>query len=151
MKRAGTFADEFETCFFFVSDIGLHTRMYRDKLWLHAASLKSGAELAGIDAQILDASGNIIASAKTDGDGNALIPYELKAQHVLVARSGKDVSILPFNQPALDLSDFQVSGRKQEWFDVFAWSAAICIARAKPCACPPCCAIMTASRSSRSR
>ena len=41
---------------------------------------------------------------------------------MLVARSGKDVSILPFNQPALDLSDFQVAGRKQEWFDVFAWS-----------------------------
>ena len=42
MKRAGTFHDQFETSFFFVSDIGLHTRVYHDKLWLHTASLKSG-------------------------------------------------------------------------------------------------------------
>ena len=122
MKRAGTFHDQFETSFFFVSDIGLHTRVYRDKLWLHTASLKSGDASSGVDVQILDAAGNAIATGKTDGDGNATLAYELKSEHVLVARSGKDVSILPFNQPALDLSDFQVSGRKQQWFDVFAWS-----------------------------
>ncbi len=122
MKRAGTFHDQFETSFFFVSDIGLHTRVYRDKLWLHTASLKSGEASSGVDVQILDASGESVATAKTDGDGNATLPYELKSEHVLVARSGKDVSILPFNQPALDLSDFQVAGRKQQWFDVFAWS-----------------------------
>jgi uncharacterized protein YfaS (alpha-2-macroglobulin family) len=122
MKRAGTFHDQFETSFFFVSDIGLHTRLYHDKLWLHTASLKSGDAQSGVDVQILDSSGDAVATAKTDGDGNALIAYELKSDHVLVARNGKDVSILPFNQPALDLSDFQVAGRKQEWFDVFAWS-----------------------------
>jgi uncharacterized protein YfaS (alpha-2-macroglobulin family) len=122
MKRAGTFHDQFETSFFFVSDIGLHARVYRDKLWLHTASLKSGEASSGIEVQILDASGDAVATAKTDGDGNATVPYELKSGHVLVARSGKDVSILPFNQPALDLSDFQVAGRRQQWFDVFAWS-----------------------------
>jgi uncharacterized protein YfaS (alpha-2-macroglobulin family) len=122
MKRTGTFHDQFETSFFFVSDIGLHTRVYRDKLWLHTASLKSGEISSGVEVQILDASGEAVATAKTDGDGNATLAYELKSEHVLVARSGKDVSILPFNQPALDLSDFQVAGRKQQWFDVFAWS-----------------------------
>ncbi|HEX6833735.1 MAG TPA: alpha-2-macroglobulin family protein, partial [Rudaea sp.] len=122
MKRAASFSQEFETSFFFVSDIGLHTRVYRDKLWLHAASLKSGEPLGGIDVQILDGNGSAVVSGKSDGGGNVLVPYELKAAHVLVARSGKDVSILPFNQPALDLSDFAVAGRKQEWFDVFAWS-----------------------------
>jgi alpha-2-macroglobulin len=122
MKRSGSFSQEYETSFFFVSDIGMHTRVYRDKLWLHAASLKSGEPLSGVDVQIVDGSGNSVVKGKTDGDGNVTVTYELKAEHVLVARSGQDVSILPFNQPALDLSDFAVSGRKQEWFDVFAWS-----------------------------
>ena len=40
----------------------------------------------------------------------------------MVARHGNDTSMLPFNQPALDLSEFQVAGRKQAWFDVFTWS-----------------------------
>jgi len=122
MKRAGSFSDEHETSFFFVSDIGLHTRAYKDALFVHAASLKSGEPLGGVELSILDAKGESVVAGKTDADGNAQLAYELKAEQVLVARSGKDVSLLPFNQPALDLSDFAVAGRKQAWFDVFGWS-----------------------------
>ncbi|NCT67980.1 MAG: alpha-2-macroglobulin family protein [Rhodanobacteraceae bacterium] len=122
MRRAGSFSEEYETSFFFVSDIGLHTRAYKDALFVHAASLKSGAALNGIELAVLDAKGGTVVAGNTDADGNAQLAYALKADQVLVARSGKDVSLLPFNQPALDLSDFAVAGRKQAWFDVFAWS-----------------------------
>ncbi|HSX61887.1 MAG TPA: alpha-2-macroglobulin [Tahibacter sp.] len=122
MKRAGSFTGEWETSYFFVSDIGLHTRAYREQLFVHAASLKSGAALSGVSLSILDAKGESVLDAQTDADGNALLNYRLTPDQVLVARSGEDVSLLPFNQPALDLSDFAVAGRRQEWFDVFAWS-----------------------------
>jgi uncharacterized protein YfaS (alpha-2-macroglobulin family) len=122
MKRAGSFDGEYETSFFFVSDIGLHTRAYKDALFVHAASLKSGTPLAGVELSVLDAKGESVVAGTTDAAGNAQLAYELKADQVLVARSGKDVSLLPFNQPALDLSDFAVAGRKQTWFDVFGWS-----------------------------
>lgn len=122
MKAAGRFEDEKETAFFFVSDIGLHVRAYKDKLFVHAASLKSGEALNGVALEILDQRGQPAVKATTDGNGNALIGYALKAEQVLVARQGQDVSILPFNQPALDLSEFAVAGRAQAWFDVFAWS-----------------------------
>jgi uncharacterized protein YfaS (alpha-2-macroglobulin family) len=122
MKRAGSFNDEYETSFFFVSDIGLHTRAYKDTLFVHAASLKSGEPLNGIELSVLDAKGESIVTGSTDASGNAQLAYALKADQVLVARNGKDVSLLPFNQPALDLSDFAVAGRKQAWFDVFAWA-----------------------------
>ena len=122
MKRAGSFSDGWETAYFFVSDIGLHTRAYADALFVHTASLKSGQPVAGVELQVLDAKGEAVASGQTDATGNAQLAYALKAEHVLVARSGKDVSMLPFNQPALDLSDFGVAGRKHTWFDVFAWS-----------------------------
>ncbi|MBL8298951.1 MAG: alpha-2-macroglobulin family protein [Rhodanobacteraceae bacterium] len=122
MKRAGSFSGEWETSYFFVSDIGLHTRAYREQLFVHAASLKSGTALSGVELSIIDAKGESVLDARTDADGNALLNYTLTANQVLVARSGSDVSLLPFNQPALDLSDFSVAGRRQEWFDVFAWS-----------------------------
>ena len=122
MKRAGSFNDGWETAYFFVSDIGLHTRAYADTLFVHTASLKSGEPSAGVQLQVLDAKGEAVANGNTDGNGNAQLAYTLKSAHVLVARSGKDVSLLPFNQPALDLSDFGVAGRKQTWFDVFAWA-----------------------------
>lgn len=122
MRRAGSLRDQYDTSFFFVSDIGLHTRAYKDTLFVHAASLKSGAPLGGVDLTIVDAKGDTVVAGKTGADGNAMLAYALKADQVLTAKSGKDVSILPFNQPALDVSDFAVAGRKQEWFDVFAWS-----------------------------
>jgi len=122
MKRAGSFGDDFETAFFFVSDIGVHARAYAETLFVHAASLKTGEPLAGVTLSVLDGKGEAIVEGQTDASGNAQLAYALKANQVVVARSGNDVSLLPFNQPALDLSDFAVAGRKQTWFDVFAWS-----------------------------
>ncbi|WP_448670282.1 alpha-2-macroglobulin family protein [Pseudoxanthomonas mexicana] len=122
MKRTGKFAGEFETAFFTVSDIGLHTRAYKDKLFVHTASLQDGSATGSVELKVLDARGEAVLAGKTDGNGNALLNYTLDAGHVLVATRGKDVSMLPFNQPALDLSEFAVAGREQAWFDVFAWS-----------------------------
>jgi len=122
LTRAGSFGEAYETCFFFVSDIGLHTRAYKDKLFVHTASLKSGEPTSGVQLSVLNAKGEAVITGETDSSGNAQLAYSLDAEHVLAARSGKDVSLLPFNQPALDLSDFAVAGRKQAWFDVFGWS-----------------------------
>src|SRR5690606_12726357 len=122
MKRAGSFENEFDTAFFTVSDIGLHLRAYKDKAFVHTASLQDGAALGKVSLRILDARGEAIFRAETDANGNALIDYTLDAGHVLVATRGNDVSLLAFIQPALDLSEFAVSGRTQAWFDVFAWS-----------------------------
>ncbi|GAB3061731.1 alpha-2-macroglobulin family protein [Stenotrophomonas tumulicola] len=122
LKRTGAFDGEFDTAFFTVSDIGLHTRAYKDKLFVHTASLKDGTPLKKVDVRVLDGKGEVVLRGSTDGNGNALLDYTLDASHVLVAGSGKDTSFLPFNQPALDLSEFAVSGRDNAWFDVFAWS-----------------------------
>jgi hypothetical protein len=122
MKRAGTFTDSYDTAFFTVSDLGLHTRAYKERLFVHAASLQTGKAQPNVEVKILDADGQPTLKATTDRNGNALLPYTLDAKHVLVATHGTDVSMLPFNQPALDLSEFAVAGREQAWFDVFAWS-----------------------------
>ncbi|MFT4178455.1 MAG: alpha-2-macroglobulin [Thermomonas sp.] len=122
MKRAGSFRDDYQTAFFTVSDIGLHARAYKDKLFVHTASLESGSALPKVELKVLDKRGEPVFKAQTDGNGNALLDYTLDAAHVLVAARGDDVSMLPFNQPALDLSEFAVAGREQAWFDVFAWS-----------------------------
>ncbi|MER2178074.1 MAG: MG2 domain-containing protein, partial [Stenotrophomonas maltophilia] len=122
MKRSGSFEGEYDTAFFTVSDIGLHTRAYKDTLFVHTASLQSGASLKKIELRILDGKGEVVLKGATDGNGNALLNYTLDASHVLIASSGGDTSMLPFNQPALDLSEFAVAGRDNAWFDVFTWS-----------------------------
>ncbi|KAB8313827.1 alpha-2-macroglobulin family protein [Tolypothrix campylonemoides VB511288] len=122
MKKTGEFRDEYETAFFTVSDLGLHVRAYEDRLFVHAASLETGDAVNMVELRVLDAKGEDVLKGTTDRHGNALLNYALDAGHLLVARKGDDVSLLPFNQPALDLSEFAVAGREQAWFDVFAWS-----------------------------
>jgi len=122
MKRSGTFKEEFDTAFFTVSDLGLHARAYKDKLFVHVASLEAGGAVGGVELKVLNGDGEPVLKAATDRNGNAMLDYKLDAEHVLIAQQGRDVSMLPFNQPALDLSEFAVAGREQAWFDVFAWS-----------------------------
>ena len=122
MKPAGHFKQGYQTALFFVSDIGLHVRAYKDKILVHTVSLRSGAPISGVDVQVIDKKGQAVVKASTDGSGNALVAYTLDAAQVLIASKGSDTSMLPFNQPALDLSEFDVAGRTQAWFDVFAWS-----------------------------
>lgn len=122
MKAAGRYKGEYQTSLFFVSDIGLHVRAYKDRMFVHTASLQSGDALGGVELSIIDRLGEQVTHASTDGDGNALIAYALNSEHVMVARHAGDTSMLAFNQPALDLSEFSVAGRKQSWFDAFAWS-----------------------------
>ena len=122
MRRVGDYDEAYETAIFFISDIGLHLRAYGDQVLVHTASLKSGSPTGDVALQVIDRKGDVVARATTDGAGNARIAYALDANHVLVASSGNDVSMLPLNQPALDLSEFSVAGRPQAWFDVFAWS-----------------------------
>ena len=122
MKRTGKFSGDFETAFFTVSDIGLHARAYKDKLFVHTASLNNGDPIGGVELRILDPQGEVFLKGETDSNGNALLNYKLDAGQVLIAKRGTDVSMLPFNQPALDLSEFSVAGREAAWFDVFAWS-----------------------------
>ena len=122
LKRSGSYRDDWETVFFSVTDIGLHLRAYGERVFVHAASLATGQALGNVQLRIINAKGEPVLRASTDRHGNALLDYQLDAGHVLQASSGKDVSLLPFNQPALDLSEFAVAGRNNAWFDVFAWS-----------------------------
>ncbi|MGY1457704.1 alpha-2-macroglobulin family protein [Luteimonas sp. A534] len=122
MKRAGSFDGMYDTAFFTVSDIGLHVRAYADQLFVHTASLQGGGALGGVELRVLGDDGGTVFKAETDGNGNAVLDHRLDAAQVLVATRGSDVSMLPFNQPALDLSEFAVAGRRQAWFEVFAWS-----------------------------
>ena len=123
MRRPGQFNSEFDTAMFFVSDIGLHVRAYKDKLVVHTASLETGEPKGSVEISVRDAKGDTVISATSDGEGLATLAYHPKAEHLLVATWGRDVSVLPFNQPALDLSEFAIAGRPQRAAEIFPWSS----------------------------
>jgi hypothetical protein len=124
MKRPGTFDYNLDTSLFFVSDIGLHLRTYPTKLLVHTASLETGEAKSNVALSIRDNKGDVVAQAETDDDGLATFDnYAFKSEHVLVASWGRDVSMLAFNQAALDLSEFAVAGRPQRASEIFPWAS----------------------------
>jgi alpha-2-macroglobulin len=122
LRRGGDFAYEVDTAMFFVSDLGLHARAQGERLWLHVASLANGQPQSGVQVEILDAGGRVLHSGGTDASGQVGFDYRIRAEHLLVAKRGRDVSYLSFRQPALDLSDFEVAGRPFRAQEAFAWS-----------------------------
>ncbi len=122
LRRAGSFGGGYETTHFYVTDLGLHARVQKDGLFVHAASLATGQPRNGVELRLQNEKGEALASAVTGSDGSATLTALPKQPHVLVARQGGEVALVSFRQPALDLSEFNVAGRKQTAQDVYAWS-----------------------------
>lgn len=107
---------------FYVSDLGLHARLYADSALLHVASLQDGRPLAGVKVSLDDVHGVSQFSGTTDKDGNLLVAHKVERNHVLIARRDKDISVLSFSRPALDVSNFDIGGRPQAPVEIFTWS-----------------------------
>ncbi len=122
LKPTADFQGEYQTTYFVRSDIGLHTRVHRDRLWVVARSLADGAALGGVEIEVLDENGARVAGGSSDGDGTAALDYRIDSRHVLVGRRGEQMSMLAFSQPALDLSEFAVDGGTAADVSVFLWS-----------------------------
>jgi alpha-2-macroglobulin len=122
MSRPGHFGYEYETAYFFVSDIGLQARRYAQRLEVYAASLADGKPLDEIRLELRDAKGKRLLEAETDRHGHAVFETAFKSDQILVARQGKDLALLAFNQPALDLSGFNAAGPSAHPLEVFIYS-----------------------------
>lgn len=122
MRRPGELAGDYATTHFFVTDIGLHLRGYAESMWVHTASLASGAPRSGIRLELRDDKGRLLAEAETGGDGGALLGVAPQPDQVLIARAGDEISLLSLRQPALDLAEFPVAGRPFRAVDAFVWS-----------------------------
>lgn len=140
MKQPNNFPGSWHSAYFVVTDLGLHARRYGNSVWVHAASLKTGKALAGTRIKASGDGGISLGEAVTDAQGNALIkvapqgfsqddddtPQQKSDSNELLLLSGAhddDIAMLPFNQPAVDLSALPISGRQQQAFDIYSWGS----------------------------
>ncbi len=120
MRRAGSFNYTNPATLFSLSDIGLSAHRFRDRLDVFAQALDGGKAQGEIGLELLDENGQSLAQGKTDGQGHAQLPLTNKAR-VLVARQGQQTSLLRLDAPALDLSEFEVTGATAEPLQFFVF------------------------------
>ena len=119
MNPPGRFGWDYQVTYFYVTDIGLHVRRHAAQTNVFATSLKSGEAMHNIEVSLLDEAGKPLAQARTDRDGQAVFDGNTDKARVVMARRGKEMSVITLREPALDLSEFDVGGhpsRNQKLF-----------------------------------
>ena len=126
MSQPGRFGWDYQVTHYYVTDIGLHLRRHATQLDVFTASLKSGKAQSGIELSLVDEAGKPLAQAQTDGDGHAVftgVNGKLgdKARAVL-ARKGREMSVLSLRDAALDLSEFDATGHPSRSNKLFVYA-----------------------------
>jgi len=119
MNPPGRFGWDFQVTYFYVTEIGLHVRRHAAQTDVFATSLTSGVAMKGIELSLLDDTGKAIAQAATDAEGHAVFQGNTDKAQVVMARRGKEMSVLALREAALDLSEYDVGGhpsRNQKLF-----------------------------------
>ncbi len=122
MSAPGSFAGDYQTTYFYVSDIGLHLHRNGGRIDAFATSLKSGTALDGVEFELLDGDGKRVATVKGDGDGRATFEAAPADARLVIARRGRELSVVSLAEAALDLSEFDTSGLLPTSTKLFAYS-----------------------------
>lgn len=122
MRQPGQYDYRYQVSHFLVTDIGLHVRIYEDQSLILANSLKSGTPLADVKLRFFKKKGEMVREAKTDPFGRYRLDQPLPGDIRLIqARLGDQISILSFDFPALDMSDFDLGDRPYRPREIFAY------------------------------
>lgn len=122
MRRPGSFDSQFEVTHYVVSDIAVHVRRYQNQALVLTRSLSTGAALTNVKLELLDKNGVTELVGESNSDGQAILSLAPSAEMVLIAQAGEEMSVLPFNQPALDLSEYPISGSTAGAQSIHIWS-----------------------------
>ena len=123
MSQPNRFRHEFQTTYFYVSDLGLHVRQYTNSgADAYVSSLVNGKAVSGVEVSWVDGRGKTLARGETDGDGRAAFAERPKAARMVMARRGEQMSLVAFKEPALDLAEFDIAGMPYVPVRLFAYS-----------------------------
>ncbi|QWF38353.1 alpha-2-macroglobulin family protein [Bordetella hinzii] len=122
MSQPGRFRYEYQTTYFYVSDIGLHARRYPDRSEAYAVSLKTGQPLSGVRVELVDGAGKSLAQADADAQGHVRFDGSHANARVMRATRGKEMTLLALGEPALDLSEYDIGGHPARNNNLFVYA-----------------------------
>jgi len=122
MSQPGRFRYDFQTTYFYVSDLGMQLRLFEKTADVFVSSLVTGKAVSGVDTAWMDGNGKTLATGSTDNDGHHAFAEIPKDARIVMARKDKQVSIVALKEPALDLSEYDVVGPPSKAVRLFAYT-----------------------------
>lgn len=122
MSQPNRFRYDYQVSWFYVSDLGLHLRLFDKGADAYVSSLTDGKGLKGVEISWIDEAGKLLTRGETDADGRASFAERPASARVVMARKGQQMSLIATREPALDLSEFDIAGLPGRALRLFAWS-----------------------------
>lgn len=119
---ADKYAYQIESTWFMSTNIGVHSRMFKDVLTVFSHQIPEAEPYAGVDIKLLDKKGTVILNSQTDDSGFAEFrsPDLSKAQ-LLIAQKGEHFNLIRLKQAKMDLSSFDLSSRQYKPQELFLY------------------------------
>jgi uncharacterized protein YfaS (alpha-2-macroglobulin family) len=123
MSQPNRFRHEYQTTYFYVSDLGLHLRQHAARgADAYVNSLTNGQAVSGVEVLWIDAQGKTLLRGESDGDGRAAFAERPKNARLVMAKKGEQMSLIALKEPALDLAEFDIAGLPYVPVRLFAYS-----------------------------
>src|SRR5690606_6195891 len=103
--------------FISVSDLGLIAREGNDKIFVFTNSIKTAKPVKDVAVAVYSSNNQLIGKGVSNADGVAEVEYVKKdysgfSPAMVIAKTGDDFNYLPFSNTRVNLSRFDVSGRR---------------------------------------
>jgi len=122
LGKPGSF--EFSAATWFsVSAIGLQVRQFPKQTYIITQDIKTGKILPKVQVDLLDNKSRRYASLTSDSQGRITVSKKhIRHLSLIIARKGEQVTILPYQNPRFDLSDFNIGSLKHSDSQLFIYS-----------------------------
>jgi alpha-2-macroglobulin len=122
MRAPGHFEAREQTSYFFVSDIGLHARLYENRMEIISSSLRTAKALPDVKILVYDIKGNILYKDFTNEKGRLNVVGFAEKPFLITAALDKHVCFLRVTGAALDLSGFTIDGPVFRPLEIFVYA-----------------------------
>jgi len=122
MSQPNRFRYDYQVTYFYVSDLGLSTRLFAKGADAYVSSLTTGKAVSGVEVAWMDENAKVVGRAETDSSGRANFAERPAAAKVIIARHGQQISMVTLKEPALDLSEYDVAGLPGRPVRLFAYA-----------------------------
>ncbi|MDX8377704.1 MAG: MG2 domain-containing protein, partial [Mariprofundales bacterium] len=127
LRQPGHYDYSYNATWFVISDLGVHVRRYRNSISAFTASLETGEAVADVELLLLNRKGKRITKTRADANGQASLSVPENSQPMILLathnkNNTKELAVVDFRTPALDLAEFSISGRPWQAEELFVYA-----------------------------
>ncbi len=113
---------DFESTWFIQTDLGLHTRVYKDSVAVFAHRLPAAQVYPQVKVSLINNKGEVTSEGVTDAHGFVALPIKDRNKlRYVMGRVADEQNLVRLNQPKLDLTDFKLAQRAYHPQELFLY------------------------------